>query len=68
MFKEVFAGKVPEKGTLLAFDNPDHDRLRKNVVPFFVPHRLERVEPLLRATAHELIGGFATEGSDEIKS
>ncbi|SPO01417.1 related to cytochrome P450 [Cephalotrichum gorgonifer] len=66
--KSPFSDKVPEKGTLLAWDNPDHDRLRKSVSSFFVPRRLERFEPLLRATAHDLINGFVDAGTAEIKS
>lgn len=66
--KQIFANKVPEKGTLLAHDNPDHDRLRKSVASFFVPRRLERFEPLLRATAHDLIDGFVKRGSVDLKA
>jgi vanillate O-demethylase ferredoxin subunit len=66
--KGIFADKIPEKGTLLAWDNPDHDRLRRSVAGFFVPRRLQRFEPLLRATAHDLVDGFVTRGSIEIKS
>ncbi|KAF4335584.1 cytochrome P450 monooxygenase [Fusarium beomiforme] len=66
--KHIFANKVPEKGTLLAHDNPDHDRLRKSAASFFVPRRLERFEPLLRATAHDLIDGFVENGCIDIKS
>jgi cytochrome P450/ferredoxin-NADP reductase len=65
--KGIFANKVPEKGTLLAWDNPDHDRLRKSVASFFVPRRLERFQPLLRATAHELIDSFIDSGSVNIR-
>ncbi|KAG9505313.1 hypothetical protein J7337_002280 [Fusarium musae] len=66
--KQIFANKVPERGTLLAYDNPDHDRLRKSVALFFMPRRLERFEPLLRATAHDLIDGFVEKGCADIKS
>ncbi|KAF5659115.1 cytochrome P450 monooxygenase [Fusarium circinatum] len=66
--KQIFANKVPERGTLLAYDNPDHDRLRKSVASFFVPRRLERFEPLLRATAHDLIDKFVEKGCVDIKS
>ncbi|KAF5976552.1 cytochrome P450 monooxygenase [Fusarium coicis] len=66
--KQIFANKVPERGTLLAYDNPDHDRLRKSVASFFVPRRLERFGPLLRATAHDLIDGFVEKGCVDIKS
>ncbi|KAM0490419.1 hypothetical protein ACHAP8_011578 [Fusarium lateritium] len=66
--KTLFKDKVPEKGTLLAWDNPDHDRLRKSVASFFVPRRLQRFEPILRTAAHELIDGFIDKGIVDIKS
>lgn len=65
---QVFDGKVPDRGTLLGVDNPDHDRLRKSVSSFFVPRRLNRFEPLIRRMAHELIDGFVNEGVVDIKS
>ncbi|KAE9579471.1 Carnitine monooxygenase reductase subunit [Colletotrichum fructicola] len=68
MVRDLFANKVPDKGTLLAHDNPDHDRLRKSVASFFVPRRLERFEPMLRAAAHDQIDKFVGSGSVEIKS
>ncbi|KAF5505432.1 Carnitine monooxygenase reductase subunit [Colletotrichum siamense] len=68
MVRDLFANKVPDKGTLLAHDNPDHDRLRKSVASFFVPRRLERFEPMLRAAAHDQIDKFVDSGSVEIKS
>src|SRR5438128_1512319 len=39
-FREMFAGRVPSRGTLLGLDNPDHDRLRAAVNTFFLPRRL----------------------------
>lgn len=68
MVRDLFMNKVPDKGTLLAHDNPDHDRLRKSVASFFVPRRLERFEPMLRAAAHDMIDQFVDDGSVEIKS
>lgn len=68
MVRDLFVNKVPEKGTLLAHDNPDHDRLRRSVASFFVPRRLERFEPMLRAAAHDMIDRFVDQGSVEIKS
>lgn len=68
MVRDLFANKVPDKGTLLAHDNPDHDRLRKSVASFFVPRRLERFEPMLRAAAHDMVDKFVDDGSIEIKS
>ncbi|KAH8900672.1 phthalate 4,5-dioxygenase [Thozetella sp. PMI_491] len=64
----LFAGRVPSKGTLLGWDNPDHDRLRRSVSSFFVPRRLAQFEPLMRAKAHELIDGFIASGSVDVKS
>lgn len=68
MVRDLFAHKVPDKGTLLAHDNPDHDRLRKSVASFFVPRRLQRFEPMLRAAAHDMVDNFVDHGSVEIKS
>ncbi|KAH7006528.1 hypothetical protein EDB82DRAFT_473183 [Fusarium venenatum] len=65
--KILFKDKVPEKGTLLVWDNPDHDRLRKSVDSFFVPRRLQRFEPILRTAAHEIIDGFIDKGTIDMK-
>ena len=46
--RELFAGRVPSRGTLLGLDNPDHDRLRAAVNTFFMPRRLARYEPWIR--------------------
>ncbi|KAF5229238.1 hypothetical protein FAUST_10524 [Fusarium austroamericanum] len=66
--KPLFKDKVPEKGTLLAWDNPDHDRLRKSVASFFVPRRLKRFEPMLHVAANELIDSFIDKGTVDMKS
>ncbi|KAH7033541.1 cytochrome P450 [Microdochium trichocladiopsis] len=66
--QSLFSGKVPDRGTLIAHDNPDHDRLRASVASFFVPRRLQRFEPLLRRTAHSLIDDFIAKGSVDVKS
>ncbi|KAL2847747.1 cytochrome P450 [Aspergillus pseudoustus] len=55
-------------GTLLGWDNPDHDRLRASVSGFFIPRKLERFQPLMAELAHELIHGFVANGEVEIKS
>lgn len=68
MVRDLLANKVLEKGTLLAHENPDHDRLRKSGASFFVPRRLERFEPMLRAAAHDMVDKFVDRGSVEIKS
>lgn len=65
---QIFEGKVPERGTLLGWDNPDHDRLRKSISSFFVPRRLKRFEPVIRKAAHELIDGFIDKGEVDIKA
>jgi cytochrome P450 len=63
----IFEGKVPAKGTLLGWDNPDHDRLKKSVASFFVPRKLERFEASIRDLAHELVDEFVADGSADIK-
>jgi cytochrome P450 len=65
--KQIFAGKVPDKSTLLNWDNPDHDRLRLSVASSFVPRRLQRFEPAIRKLANELTDGFATDGRTDLK-
>jgi cytochrome P450 len=59
--KPIFASRVPEGGTLLGWDNPDHDRLRASVAGFFIPRKLARFQPLMAQLAHELIDGFVRE-------
>ncbi|KAK3647808.1 hypothetical protein LTR56_007782 [Elasticomyces elasticus] len=65
--RPIFAGKVPEKSTLLNWDNPDHDRLRLSVASFFVPRRLQRFEPEIKRLAHELVDGFVADGKADLK-
>lgn len=65
---EKFHGKVPTRGTLLGWDNPDHDRLRRSVSSFFVPRRLARFEPMIRQLANELINDFVSDGSVDLKN
>src|SRR3954447_9498816 len=36
-WRELFAGRVPDRGTLIGLDNSDHDRLRAAVNTFFMP-------------------------------
>lgn len=64
----LFANRVPEGGTLLGWDNPDHDRLRSAVSGFFMPRKLERFRPLMCELAHELVDAFVGDGDVEIKS
>src|SRR4051794_12565619 len=67
-FREMFAGRVPSRGTLLGLDNPDHDRLRAAVNTFFMPRRLARYEPWIREQAHRLVDGFVEQGSTDLKA
>ena len=67
-FREMFAGRVPSRGTLLGLDNPDHDRLRAAVNTFFMPRRLARYEPWIREQAQLLVDGFVAEGSTDLKT
>ncbi|WP_202961467.1 cytochrome P450 [Amycolatopsis sp. ATCC 39116] len=66
-WRERFAGRVPDRGTLLGHDNPDHDRLRAAVNTFFMPRRLARFEPWIERNAHALIDEFADRGEIELK-
>ena len=65
---ETFKDRVPTRGTLLGWDNPDHDRLRLCVSSFFVPRRLVRYEATIRRLADELIDEFVPEGSADLKA
>src|SRR5215213_10156637 len=67
-FREMFAGRVPSRGTLLGLDNPDHDRLRAAVNTFFMPRRLARYEAWIREQAHRLVDDFVEQGSAELKT
>ena len=64
---EKFKDKVPTPGTLLGWDNPDHDRLRLCVSSFFVPRRLARFEPRIRELAYELVDTFVADGHADLK-
>jgi cytochrome P450/ferredoxin-NADP reductase len=66
-WREKFGGLVGEHGTLIGYDNPDHDRLRSSVNTFFMPRRLARFESWIESAAHQLIDGFAHRGEIELK-
>lgn len=66
-WREMFEGRVPERGTLIGHDNPTHDRLRAAINTFFVPRRLARFEPWIEEAAHELMDAFADRGEVEFK-
>ena len=67
-WRERFEGRVPDRGTLLGVDQPDHDRLRSSVNGFFLPRRLARFEPWIREQAHRLVDGFAADGAVDLKT
>lgn len=64
----AFAGKVPDRGTLIGHDNPTHDRLRAAVNTFFMPRRIVRYESWIEAQAHALIDGFHDEGQIDFRA
>src|SRR3954470_4674155 len=66
-WRDMFAGRVPDRGTLIGHDNPDHDRLRAAVNTFFMPRKLARFEPWIEAAAHELLDGFVHQGRADLK-
>src|SRR3954453_10183836 len=64
---ERFAGRVPDRGTLIGLDDPDHGRLRSAVNTFFLPRTLARFEPWIERAAHEAVDGFAGLGRTDLK-
>lgn len=64
----IFANRVPPGGTLLGWDNPDHDRLRASMNGFFLPRGLAAFQPLMRSLANDLINQFIMKGEMELKS
>lgn len=64
----AFAGKVPDRGTLIGHDNPTHDRLRAAVNTFFMPRRIARYESWIEAQAHALIDTFYEEGQIDFRT
>ena len=52
----------------LEYDPPVHTAFRHALQPLFNPHRMNELEPQIRAIVTELIDGFATRGSAEFIS
>ncbi|MGC0239643.1 cytochrome P450 [Arthrobacter sp. SD76] len=67
-WREQFEGRVPNRGTLLGLDNPDHDRLRSSVNTFFMPRNLIRYEPWIREQAHAMVDKFVEDGRADLKT
>ena len=67
-WRQRFEGLVPDRGTLIGVDNPDHDRLRSAVNSFFVPRRLARFEAWIRERAHRLVDTFVEDGRTDLKT
>lgn len=67
-WREMFEPRMHPKGTLLGWDNPDHDRLRSSVNTFFIPRRIQRFEPWIREQAHVLVDTFVADGSTDLKT
>ena len=65
---DLFEGRVPDRGTLIGVDQPDHDRLRSSVNTFFMPRRLARFEPWIREQAHRLVDGFVADCAVDLKT
>jgi cytochrome P450/ferredoxin-NADP reductase len=66
-WREMFAGKVPDRGTLIGHDNPTHDRLRAAVNTFFMPRKLARFEPWMDQAAHRQVDTFVARGTADLK-
>lgn len=67
-FQELFAGRVPDRGTLIGHDNPTHDRLRAAVNTFFMPRRIARYEGWIEAAAHALVDDFYEDGEVDLRA
>jgi cytochrome P450 len=53
------------RATLLSAEGEGHQRLRRLVSAAFTQRSVDRIRPFMRATAHELIDGFAAHGGCE---
>lgn len=60
------AGPAGLQDNLVNADPPDHTRLRRLVNKAFVPARIAALEPLIRATAEDLIDGLPADPVDLI--
>ena len=55
-------GSFMQMRTIINMDQPDHRRYRKVASPWFTPRALARLDPLVAATARQLVDSLGREG------
>jgi hypothetical protein len=59
---EANQGSFMQMRTIINMDQPDHRKYRKVASPWFTPRALGRLDPLVAATARELVDSLGREG------
>jgi hypothetical protein len=59
---EEAQGSFMQMRTIINMDQPDHRKYRKVASPWFTPRALTRLDPLVKATARELVDSLGREG------
>jgi len=59
---EAAQGSFMQMRTIINMDQPDHRKYRKVASPWFTPRALGRLDPLVKATARELVDSLGREG------
>jgi cytochrome P450 len=59
---ETGQGSFMQMRTIINMDAPDHRKYRKVASPWFTPRALRRLDPLVKATARELVDSLGEEG------
>jgi hypothetical protein len=59
---ETGQGSFMQMRTIINMDAPDHRKYRKVASPWFTPRALRRLDPLVKATARELVNSLGAEG------
>ena len=60
--EESAQGSFMQMRTIINMDQPDHRKYRKVASPWFTPRALGRLDPLLKATARQLVDSLGREG------
>jgi hypothetical protein len=60
--EEQNQGSFMQMRTIINMDQPDHRKYRKVASPWFTPRALGRLDPLVKATARELVDSLGREG------
>ena len=60
--EEAAEGSFMQMRTIINMDQPDHRKYRKVASPWFTPRALGRLDPLVKATARQLVDSLGREG------